>query len=82
MTTAALQAEQKAVGERQSLLEQIDDRLREAFASLSAKALQTNNQSFLELAMAMASLGKYQKQATTDLQHRQQRIGDLVKPLP
>ena len=79
MTTAALQAEQKTVADRQSLLEQTDDRLREAFASLSAKALQTNNQSFLEL--ARASLSEYQKQATTDLQHRQQRIGDLVQPL-
>ena len=79
MTTATLQAEQKTVADRQSLLEQTDDRLREAFASLSAKALQTNNQSFLEL--ARASLSEYQKQATTDLQHRQQRIGDLVKPL-
>ena len=79
MTTAALQAEQKAVAERQAQLERTDDRLREAFASLSAKALQTNNQSFLEL--ARASLSEYQKQATTDLEHRQQRIGDLVKPL-
>ena len=79
MTTAALQAEQKAVSERQAQLERTDDRLREAFASLSAKALQTNNQSFLEL--ARASLSEYQKQATTDLEHRQQRIGDLVKPL-
>ena len=79
MTTAALQAEQRTVADRQSLLEQTDHRLREAFASLSAKALQTNNQSFLEL--ARASLSEYQKQATTDLQHRQQRIGDLLQPL-
>jgi DNA recombination protein RmuC len=79
MTTAALQAEQKATTDRQSLLEQTDNRLREAFASLSAKALQTNSQSFLEL--ARTSLSEYQKQATTDLQHRQQRIGDLVQPL-
>ena len=79
VTTAALQAEQRAVAERRELLAQTDERLREAFASLSAEALRTNNQSFLEL--AKASLSEYQKQATSDLQHRQQTIGDLVKPL-
>ena len=79
VTTAALQAEQRAVTKQRELLVQTDERLREAFASLSADALRTNNQSFLEL--AKASLAEYQKQAATDLEHRQQKIGDLVKPL-
>ena len=79
VTNAALQAEQRAAVERQELLVKTDERLRETFASLSADALRTNNQTFLEL--AKTSLAEYQKQASTDLQHRQQKIGDLVKPL-
>ena len=76
---ASLAAERQATADRETLLAQTDDRLRRTFASLSAEALRTNNQSFLEL--AKTSLGEYQKQASTDLQHRQERIGDLVKPL-
>ena len=77
--TAALDAERKIVADRQSLLEQADERLRAAFATLSADALRSNSQSFLEL--ARASLGEFQKVATSDLEHRQQTIGDLVRPL-
>ena len=76
---ASLAAQRQATADRETLLAQTDDRLRRTFASLSAEALRTNNQSFLEL--AKTSLAEYQKQASTDLQHRQQRIGDLVKPL-
>ena len=77
--TAALEAERTIVADRQSLLEQADERLRAAFATLSADALRSNSQSFLEL--ARATLGEFHKVATTDLEHRQQTIGDLVRPL-
>ena len=76
---ASLHAERTAAVEREARLEQTDERLRATFAALSANALRTNNQSFLEL--ARSSLAHYQKQASTDLEHRQQQIGDLVKPL-
>ena len=76
---AELDAERKAVIERQSLLEQADERLRAAFATVSAEALRANNRSFLEL--AKTSLGDFQKQASSDLEHRQQTINELVKPL-
>ena len=76
---AELDAERKVVTERQSLLEQSDERLRAAFAIVSADALRANNRSFLEL--AKTSLGDFQKQASSDLEHRQQTINDLVKPL-
>ena len=42
-------------------------------------ALRANSRSFLEL--ARTSLGEFQKQASSDLEHRQQTIDDLVKPL-
>ena len=76
---AELDAERKVVIEQQSLLEQADERLRAAFAIVSADALRANNRSFLEL--AKTSLGDFQKQASSDLEHRQQTINELVKPL-
>ncbi len=76
---AALDAERQAMADRETLLAQTDDHLRRTFAALSAEALRTNNKSFLEL--ARNSLAEYQRQASTDLQHRQQKIGELVKPL-
>ena len=76
---ASLAAERKAAADRESLLAQTDDRLQRTFSALSADALRLNNQSFLEL--AKASLAEYQKQAVTDLEHRQSKIGDLVKPI-
>jgi len=76
---AELEGERKAELERKALLAQTDERLRESFAAVSADVLRTNSQSFLEL--AKASLGEFQKQATTDLEHRQETIGNLVKPV-
>ncbi len=76
---ASLAAERKATADRDTLQELTDARLRATFSVLSAEALRTNNQSFLDL--AKTSLAEYQKQATTDLQHRQQEIGSLVTPL-
>ena len=76
---ASLAAERKATADRDTLQELTDERLRATFSVLSAEALRTNNQSFLDL--AKASLAEYQKQATTDLQHRQKEIGSLVTPL-
>jgi DNA recombination protein RmuC len=76
---ASLAAERKAAADRESLLAQTDDRLQRTFSALSADALRLNNQSFLEL--AKASLAEYQKEAVTDLEHRQSKIGDLVKPI-
>ena len=76
---AELEGERKAELERKALLAQTDERLRESFAAVSADVLRTNSQSFLEL--AKASLGEFQKQATTDLERRQETIGNLVEPV-
>ncbi len=53
--------------------------VRDAFAALSADALQRNNQMFLDL--ARASLGEFQKQATTDLESRQKTINEALQPV-
>ena len=77
--TVALESERKSSAQRQSILEETDAQLKAAFTTISAEALRSNNQSFLEL--ARASLGEFQKQATSDLAHRQETINELVKPL-
>jgi len=77
--TAELDGERRSADDRLRLLSQAEKTLREAFASVSAEALRANNQSFLQL--AQTSLREFQKQAVVDLDHRQQSIDNLVKPL-
>src|SRR5574341_212612 len=55
------------------------EKLSDAFKALSADALKSNNQSFLEL--ARTTLEKFQESAKTDLTARQKAIDELVKPL-
>jgi len=76
---ARAEAEQRAATEKIALLEQAESRLRESFQVLSAEALRANNQSFIEV--AKASLGEFQRGAATELEHREQAIGALVRPL-
>lgn len=71
--------EQKLAAEKLSLLNEAQIRLSDAFKALSADALKTNSQSFLDL--AKTTLERFQDGAKTDLESRQKAIGDLVKPL-
>lgn len=66
--------EERVAAERKA-----DARLRDAFAALSAEALQRNNQSFLDL--ARAQLGEFQQSASFDLAQRQQAVDELVRPI-
>ncbi|MFZ5640420.1 MAG: DNA recombination protein RmuC [Bacillota bacterium] len=74
-----LSEERRAAGEKLSLLQEAQQKLSDAFKALSADALKSNNQSFLEL--ARATLEKFQDTARTDLESRQKAIDELVKPL-
>jgi len=74
-----LDAERRAGGEKVALLQRAETSLRDAFASLSAEALRQNNQSFL--ALAQTKLGEFQQSASSDLERRQQAVGDLVRPI-
>lgn len=56
-----------------------DARLREAFAALSADALKSNNQQFLDL--ATTSLSRFQQGAEQNLEARERAVAALVKPL-
>lgn len=71
--------EGRAAAEKLALLDEARRKLSDAFQSLSAEALRSNNQSFL--ALAAAALDKYQEGAHNDLTARQKAIDELVKPL-
>ena len=65
--------------ERARLLGDSKQALENAFKSLSAEALKSNNAAFLDL--ARASLGQFQQRAEGDLEKRQIAIDALVKPV-
>ena len=80
-TTAesTLAEERKRLEEQRVLLSEMQDKLKDAFQSLAAQALNTNNQSFLEL--AKTTLEKYQTDARRDLQEREKAVENLVSPI-
>lgn len=76
---AQLVAERKGGADKLALLDEAQKRLSDAFAALSAQALQSNNQSFLDL--AKSTLERYQQGAQGDLEKRQQAIDETIKPV-
>ena len=74
-----LEEERKAAEEKLAVLDDAQQKLSDAFKALSAEALKSNNQSFLDL--AKANLEKFQEGARGDLEMRQKAIDALVQPL-
>ncbi len=74
-----LEHERKASGEKLSILNEATMKLSDTFSALSANALKSNNQSFLEL--ARTTLEKYQAEAKGDLEMRQKAVENLVSPI-
>ena len=74
-----LEEERKANQEKLTLLNNAEIKLADAFKALSADALRSNNQSFLDL--AKQNLESFQQNAKGELERRQSAIGDLIKPL-
>ncbi len=74
-----LEEERKAAQQKLGLLDDAQRQLSDAFKALSADALRSNNQSFIEL--AKATLEKFQETARGDLEGRKMAIDELVKPL-
>lgn len=74
-----LAAAEKSAKDKLALLEEARQKLADAFQALSAEALKSNNQAFLEL--ARQTLEKHHVQAKGDLESRQQAIEQLVKPI-
>jgi DNA recombination protein RmuC len=79
-TAAAREASfQIAAQEKLTLLEEARQKLSDAFQALSAEALRSNNQAFLQL--AQETFEKHQIRAKGDLETRHNAIEQLVKPL-
>jgi DNA recombination protein RmuC len=74
-----LEEERKAAQEKQEMLRDAQARLSDAFKALSADALKSNNEAFLNL--ARTTLEKFQEGARTDLDKRQLAIDSLMKPV-
>jgi len=74
-----LAAERASAAEKISALTDNNARLLDSFKALSADALRSNNQSFLEL--ARESFGKLHQQSADELGKRQQAIDSMVKPI-
>ena len=75
----AVALERKANEEKIALLTSMTDELQQSFQALSAEALKSNNQAFLQL--ANATLEKFQSQAKSDLELKQQAVETLVAPI-
>ena len=76
---AELSVERRLAAEKLALADQTRQSLRETFGALSAEALKSNNESFLQL--ARASLEQTQQSAKAQLDARQQELLGLVQPL-
>lgn len=76
---ATLESERRESEEKVRVWEDARKALADAFSALSAAALKSNNQAFLEL--ATQKLGTYQEGAKGDLERRQQAIQELVQPI-
>jgi DNA recombination protein RmuC len=77
--SVVIDEERKAAKEKVALVNEAEQKLSAAFEALSAKALKSNNQSFLDL--AKTAFGGLQEHAKMDLGARQKAIEEIVKPL-
>ena len=76
---AQLEAEIKAAQDKQALLERSEAKLSDTFKALSADALKTSSEQFLQL--AKASLASQSEEARGELEKRKVAIEGLVKPV-
>jgi DNA recombination protein RmuC len=74
-----LQNKEQQYKDLQAALDDARQKLADTFKALSAEALQSNNQAFLDL--AKTTLERTQETARGDLDLRQQAIADLVRPV-
>jgi DNA recombination protein RmuC len=77
--SATLEHERAASTEKLQLVEQAQSKLADSFEALAAKALQSNNRAFVDL--AKSELGQHQIKAREELEKRQLAVDALVKPI-
>src|SRR5690606_13189743 len=76
---AILSQERTRHEENIATLKQAKEELSNAFQALSAKALERNNRSFLDL--AKVTLEKFHETSKGDLKAREKAISEMVQPL-
>lgn len=74
-----LEQERRAAAEKIALLDRAQQALSDSFKALSAEALKSNNEAFLQL--AKGSFEKLKEGASGDLALRQRAVDELVKPI-
>ncbi len=74
-----LRGERESAEQKLALVDRAEKKLTETFQALSAEALRSNSQTFLEI--ARGDLAKLQEMARSDLDGRQKAIFELVKPV-
>lgn len=77
--TTELEAKRQQIDEQRLLLAEAEKKLSDTFASLGSKALRDNNAQFLDLAKQVFE--KLMKEASGDVEKKQQAIDNLVKPI-
>lgn len=76
---ALLEQEREASRDKLAIQDEARQRMTETFRAVSADALQTNNQQFLDL--ARTQLERFQSEARLDLEGRQKVISDTMTPI-
>lgn len=74
-----IENQEQAAEEKSAMFEDMRNRMVETFSSLSARALQENNQSFLDL--AKTTFSKYFDAARNDVDSRTRAMREFVQPL-
>jgi DNA recombination protein RmuC len=74
-----LEEAKRSGDEKIAAIQTLEIKLAETFQAMSAEALKSNNQAFIDL--AGQTLGRFQESAKGDLDVRQVSIGGLVEPL-
>jgi ElaB/YqjD/DUF883 family membrane-anchored ribosome-binding protein len=74
-----LKKERENTDEKLEMLIKAQESFKDAFASLSKKALDENNSSFINQAEQV--LKSYQESAQVDLKQRQEKISEIVHPV-
>ncbi len=83
ITIARLQTQleetEKYHSKQRKEIQEIEAQLKDTFKAISSDVLVRNNQSFLEL--AKQTFEKYQKQTSSQFEHKEQTIHELFKPM-
>ncbi len=74
-----LKATHAQFAEQKRLLDEAEKKLTDTFASVGGKALRDNNAQFIEL--ATQTFAKLMKEASGDVEKKQQAIDNLIKPI-